>query len=105
MARGRGTGKRTRTVGTRKLESAFRNKGFRLHNSHHRMWRFYTVDGKRTRIKTKTSHGGRAGDEVGAHIISSICRNLHLTHEQFAELVECSLGHEELEVILRPYSS
>ena len=42
----------------RVVETALQNKGFRLENSHHRFFIYFTQQGEKTAVRTRTSQGG-----------------------------------------------
>ena len=39
------------------IEHGLKNKGFVVADSHHHYFIYYSIDGKKTTVKTKTSHG------------------------------------------------
>ena len=72
-------------------------KGFCKKETDHTKFHLY-VDGKRTEIYTKISHG-----EVEIHdpLIASMAREIRLSKSQFLALVDCSLGEDGYLSILR----
>jgi hypothetical protein len=79
------------------IERALLDKGFHFHDTHHRRF-FLVVDGKRTAISTKISHGER---ECGASLVSVMARQVRLSRKNFLLLVKCSLTGEAYVEILR----
>src|SRR5205823_4623038 len=49
------------------------------------------VDGKKTRIYTKVSHGEK---EIPDNLLGAMARQLNLNKKQFLELVDCPLTRE-----------
>jgi hypothetical protein len=71
----------------RDIDAALCKKGFTRNKSgdHFR----YAFAGK-PRIRTMISHG-MMGDSIGADLISRMSRQLHLSKEQFLDLIDCNL--------------
>lgn len=79
------------------VEKSLLLKGFQASNNHHKMFHYYSKDGKKTRINTKTSHGNK---EISDPIVGQMARQLGLTKAQFDALVQCPLDRDEYEKIL-----
>lgn len=77
---------------TRAIEASLSKKGFRVANTHHKMYVYYANGGK-TGIKTFISHGNK---EYGEVLLSKMRTQLKLSREQFDDLVNCPLSKEEL---------
>ncbi|MCZ7396240.1 MAG: hypothetical protein ABOK23_06885 [Candidatus Methanoperedens sp.] len=77
---------------TKDIESALSRKGFQVHHSKHKIYILY-VDGKKTNIFTFVSHGIK---EYGNPLLSKMKRQLHLSGNQFDDLVSCPLSYERL---------
>ena len=80
------------------VESALEAKGFRRRESHHSYFVYYTQDGKKTPVRTKTSHG-RGGADIPDNLLSRMARQCKLHTAEFRALIDCSLsqaGYEEL---------
>jgi hypothetical protein len=81
----------------RDVESGLKVKGFREAETHHRYFIYWTLDGKKTAVKTHTSHGAK---EIDDSLISKMARQCHLSSSEFRRLVECPLKQPEYEKIL-----
>ena len=88
------------TYKKRTVESALRRKGFRRKQSHHTFFHYYTEDGKRTRVWTKTSHG-RSGADIDKALLKSMAGQCKLPPDEFRDLVECPLSRADYEQHLR----
>jgi len=74
----------------------FRKLRLEIHNSHHKM-AYFVHEGKRI-LKTRLSHGD---GELSPAIVWCICKQLHLTHTQLAELFACHFGYDDYVVHLK----
>jgi hypothetical protein len=81
-----------------RAESSLRKKGFRQDMTHHRMWYFYTTDGKKTDIYTYISHHR---GEIGNTLLRAMAAELRLSLRQAYDLLTCPLDREGYEAILR----
>ena len=80
----------------RDIDSALRKKGFsRDKSSDHFRYTFVSMPYVRTMI----SHGVM-GDSIGADLISRMSRQLHLSKEQFLELIDCTLDAAGYQAII-----
>lgn len=73
---------------------ALLQKGFREDDrkKHHRYFRLF-VQGKRTAIFTKVSHGsGRKYKTLGQNLVTEMAKQLRITRPQLMDFVECKLG-------------
>lgn len=78
------------------VEEALERKGFKKNQGDHRFFIFYSKDGKKTPVGTKTSHG--SGYKVlGDPLVAKMARQCKLTKGEFTRLVECTLSHEQYE--------
>ena len=75
-----------RPVKTSEIESALLAKGFQRVNRDHR-WFFLVVDGKKTGVRTRISHGAR---EYSGGLLREVVRQMKLTRSEFAEFVDYS---------------
>lgn len=81
----------------RDIDRALRKKGFqRRETDHHRY--FLYVDGRKTRVHTKLSHGTQ---EYGDTLLGPISRQLHLTRVELNDLIRCPLDAESYVALLR----
>ena len=84
----------------RSIDAALRKKGFvRSVDSDHVVYRLFSIHGELL-ARTKISHG-MMGSSINVHLISVMARQLHLTKNQFLELIECSLDEEGYRDILK----
>jgi hypothetical protein len=75
------------------IDSALLRKGFRKHENDHAYYLLY-VDGKRTSIRTKLSHGSKTKYDDG--LLSIIKRQLKMPNLQFlVEFVQCKKREED----------
>lgn len=86
------TSRKTRDVSTNLCK-----KGFRKKENDHTKFHPY-IDGKRTGIYTKISHGET---EIHEPLIRSMARELRLNKEQFLGLVDCSIDGDQYISILK----
>jgi hypothetical protein len=74
------------------LEYSLSKKGFKLQNSHHKLY-IYFVNGKKTGIRTFISHGK---SEYGDNLLNKMKDQLKLSRQQFDDLIQCPMSKEEL---------
>ena len=84
----------------RLVDRSLSNKGFyRNPDSHHISFAYETVDGKRTSIRTRISHGR---DRVlSDSLMGMMARQGKLTRSQFNDLVDCPMDRVQYEALLR----
>ena len=81
------------------IDSALCKKGFvRSVDSDHIVYRLFSINGELL-ARTKISHG-MTGSSISVHLISVMARQLHLTKNQFLELIDCPLDEEGYREIL-----
>jgi hypothetical protein len=77
------------TCKTSDIDYALSRKGFLKESaSHHLMYWFY-LNGKKTSIRTKMSHGE---SEIGNPLISRMSHDLRLTKAEFLSFIECRIN-------------
>ena len=81
------------------MESALEAKGFRRRASHHTYFVYYTAEGAKTLIRTKTSHG-RGGADIPGGLSARMARQCKLRTADFRALVDCSLSRQGYENLL-----
>ncbi|MDI9349347.1 MAG: hypothetical protein QM537_05035 [Candidatus Symbiobacter sp.] len=81
----------------KKTETGLLNKGFVRSDNDHHYFRYYTIDGRKTDILTKTSHGGK---DIQDDILSLMARQCKLSRKEFLDLIDCPLSREQYEKIL-----
>ena len=81
------------------MESALEAKGFRRRERHHSYFVFYTEEGTKTPVRTKTSHG-KGGADIPNNLFSRMARQCKLRTADFQALVDCFLSQAEYEALL-----
>ena len=81
------------------VERALKAKGFRRRESHHSYFVYYTEDGIKTPVQTKTSHGKGSAD-IPNKLVGRMARQCKLRTAQFRALVDCSLSQGGYEAVL-----
>jgi hypothetical protein len=77
-------------VKPRKADRVGRNlqsKGFRPEKRDHIFYRFY-VHGRKSDVRTKISHGAT---QCSTPLLSHMAKQVHLSADQFAQLLDCPL--------------
>ena len=83
----------------RSIDAALRKKGFeRSVDSDHVVYRFFSTAGELL-ARTKVSHGMK-GSTLSVNLISLMTRQLHLTKDQFLDLIDCPLDEDGYREIL-----
>ncbi len=86
------------SIKTRKISSALQNKGFKPIESDHTYYWFF-LDGIRTHIKTKISHGK---SEYGDNLLSAMRKQLKLnTASELKDLIYCPMSQENYIELLK----
>ena len=81
------------------MESALRAKEFRQRQTHHSYFVYYTEDGEKTVIQTKTSHG-RRGADIPNPLVGRMAKQCKLRSADFRALVDCTLSRADYEALL-----
>ena len=81
---------------TRAIRAALLSKGFIADDTHHEMF-WLVVDGKKTSVRTRISHGV-AG--YGDNLLALIARQIGLNNRELYSLVDCPMDGERLIKIL-----
>lgn len=81
----------------REVMSALEKKGFVRRDAKHVFFHLL-VDGRKTKIWTKVSHGER---EISDNLFALMARQLLLSTKQLRQLVECPLSQAEYVTELR----
>jgi len=79
------------------IKRGLQRKGFREDNRDHKFYFLYLGD-KRTSVRTKISHGET---EIDDGLIKLMAKQIHLTKDQFIDLVNCPLSYDEYIKILQ----
>ena len=81
---------------TKMIDKALTKKGFVKEDKDHHYY-YYYYNGKKTSIKTKTSHGK---SEIYDNLISEMSKQLLLDKDEFIRLIQCTLDGEKYKEIL-----
>ncbi len=76
------------------VERALRGKGFIQSESHHHFFIYHSTAGRKTPVKTKTSHGQR---EISDDLLGKMAQQVKLSKGDFLDLVDCPLSREAYE--------
>ena len=83
----------------REVEAGLEQKGFRCAGGgDHRYFVYWSLSGRKSMAKTKTSHG--SDKDISDELLSRMSRQCGLTKKQFLDLVECPLKREPYERLL-----
>ena len=83
----------------RDVVTALQKKGFRPETGDHNFFFFYTAEGKKTSVYTKTSFGTKY-KTIGDNLVGAMARQCDLTKRQFEDYVACRITQAGLEKIL-----
>lgn len=76
------------------VEKALKKKGFEQDDTHHHLFWYHTMEGKKTAIRTRTSHTGKI---INNTLIGQMARQCKLTVSDFLDLVDCPLQRKDFE--------
>lgn len=77
---------------TRAIRAALLSKGFIADDTHHEMF-WLVVDGRKTSIRTRISHGVA---EYGDNLLALIARQVGLSRQELYGIVDCPMDGEKL---------
>jgi hypothetical protein len=83
----------------RDVEASLVRKGFVKSEGDHSFFTYHSVEGGKTSVWTKTSHG-TGHKTLGDKLVSMMGRQCGLTHGQFKLLIECPMSQEKYQSIL-----
>lgn len=81
------------------VDISLRKKGFVHTEGDHDFFIYHTLDGLKTHVHTKTSHG--KSFDISDHLLSQMAKQVKLTSAEFRSLIDCPLSREDYERILR----
>lgn len=81
------------------MESSLRAKGFRRRENDHSYFVYFTQEGTKTPVWTKTSHG-KGGADIPNSLVGRMARQCKVSIADFRALVDCSLSQAEYEALL-----
>ncbi|PYB68274.1 hypothetical protein DMB44_04840 [Thermoplasma sp. Kam2015] len=81
-----------------KIANSLLSKGFREdRKKDHRVFRLF-VNGRRTRVITKISHGAREYDD---HLLNLMAREMYLSKDELIKFIYCEIDYAEYFKILK----
>lgn len=83
----------------RQVEAGLTNKGFRVTESHHRFFLYYTEGGEKSAVRTHTSQG--KGIELDDFLLGQMAKQCRVSKAEFLQLVDCPLSRTDYELKLR----
>jgi predicted RNA binding protein YcfA (HicA-like mRNA interferase family) len=87
---------KTMPLDRRVIEKALQAKGFVRLEGDHTFFIYHSVDGKKTPVRTKTSHGS-SHKEIGDGLVGTMAKQCRLTGKDFKNLIDCSLSQQAYE--------
>lgn len=79
------------------VEKSLLNKGFQAGGGDHNFFVYHSKAGKKTRVRTKTSHGSK---EIDDNLLAQMAKQCKLGNKDFGLLVECPLSRDAYEAKL-----
>lgn len=83
----------------RVVEAALLAKGFRRVEGDHAFFIYYSSTGRKSPVRTKTSHGTGHRD-IADVLIAQMAKQCRITNREFRDLVACPLSQQEYEAKL-----
>jgi len=81
---------------TKVIRAALMKKGFIADDTHHEMF-WMVVDGKKTSIRTRISHGAK---EYGDELLALVARQVGLSKQELNRLIDCPMDGRKLRALL-----
>ena len=78
------------------IRAALMKKGFIADDTHHEMF-WLVVDGKKTSIRTRISHGAK---EYGDELLALVARQVGLSKQELFRLIDCPMDGQKLRSLL-----
>ena len=76
------------------VEKGLKAKGFSLGSGDHNYFLYFSKQGKKTAVFTKTSHGAK---EIDDNLLAKMARQVKLSRAEFDLLVDCPLDRDTYE--------
>ena len=76
------------------VEKSLLNKGFQAGDGDHNYFFYFSIAGKKTIVRTKTSHGAK---EIDDNLLAQMAKQCNLSNKDFGLLVECPLSRNDYE--------
>ena len=84
---------------SREVEASLVRKGFRVAQSKHRHFIYFTAAGERTEVVTILSHGGNR--DLSRFLERNMAQQCRLTRREFDDLIRCPMSQSQYESRLR----
>lgn len=85
---------------SRDVERGLARKGWHRRSSHHVYYRYVTMAGRLTTLRTKVSHGSRSR-QLSRSLVGRMARQCHLAADEFERLISCPLSQETYEAKMK----
>ena len=79
------------------VEAGLKKKGFVQSDNDHHYFTYHTLQGRKSRVFTKTSHGMR---ELSDKLLSLMARQCRLSRADFLQLIDCPMTRVKYEAHL-----
>jgi predicted RNA binding protein YcfA (HicA-like mRNA interferase family) len=76
------------------VEAGLKKKGFIKSSRDHHYFTYHTLQGRKTAVFTKTSHGKK---ELSDKLLSLMARQCRLRRDDFLRLIDCPLTRSQYE--------
>lgn len=86
----------------KQIEDAFKAKGFYQDDTHHHVFIYVRMDGKKTNVRTRTSHSSKM-KSIGDPLLGEMAKQCKLSRAEFIKLVDCPLSREDYERCIGEY--
>lgn len=83
----------------REVEAGLESKGFQKLERDHHYYVYWSVGGKKSMARTKTSHG--SGRDISDELLSRMAHQCGITKPNFLKLVDCPLQRPDYENLLK----
>lgn len=79
------------------VEKSLINKGFQTGGGDHNYFFYHSKAGKKTIVRTKTSHGAK---DIDDNLLAQMAKQCKLSNKDFGLLVDCPLSRDDYEAKL-----
>jgi hypothetical protein len=83
-----------------RVESGLKDKGFEQTEGDHHFFVYKTIEGKKTSVRTKTSHTPKMKD-IPDNLLSQMAKQCKLSKNDFFRLIDCPMDRDDYEAILK----
>ena len=84
----------------RDIEASLLAKGFQKREGDHHYFVYWTSDGRKSPLFTKTSHNMR---DIGDELLGRMAKQCGITKKEFLQLVDCPMSRAQYEAALTTY--